>query len=181
MNEVLQRVSLNCLRGEAVPADLSRLWEVQFAGNDIVPVGAEITLVDVLDPDFFEGYRAEDGVPQSSVRSYQRMFKHILFFAKRGDGELLGYWLGEQHRALRAAPIVELDNEGQFHLIGRTLAEALIMLANDDEVDITVGWIEENELGVAARTRAEIWDKLEGIEDPNDVSWRYQEEEDRRS
>ncbi len=42
------------------------------------------------------------------------------FVGKRENGELLGYWLGPENHGASDSPIVELDTEGQFHLVGRS-------------------------------------------------------------
>ncbi|MEU7481771.1 hypothetical protein AB0A63_37745 [Lentzea sp. NPDC042327] len=64
------------------------------------------------------------------------------------EGRAFGYWRGPGHLPLTAAPVVVLDNEGQFELLrGSSLSEAL-----SDEYG---QWADDGYAGVVARCRAE--------------------------
>lgn len=174
----LKRVSQNCLRGQPVPADLRRLWQAQLEGDSEVLDAADLVLVDALAPDFFEGYRVQDRVPPEYVRGYGRMFEQIAFIGQDGGGALLGYWLGEGHRPVGASPIVELDNEGQFGLLGADLSQALMMRAeNRMGFSEARAWLEACGLVVGVSSQEDIWHKLETFPDPNAQADRYIDEE----
>jgi hypothetical protein len=180
LKRVLGRVSKNCLRGQPVPADLQALWKAQLAGAADLLERVELTLVDRLDEEFFEGYREEDGVPPASVRAHCRMFEQIAFFARTMDGGLLGYWLGEQNRPVAEAPVVELDSEGQYELKGTNVAEYLLLWTDMDEPEEFAEfrqWLAGHGITTDVKNHKAIWKKLKPFGDPNALSWRYQREE----
>jgi hypothetical protein len=173
----LDRVSRNCLSGQALPDDLRQLWAASKAQPwyEFVP----FTLVDQPDDDFFTGYREADGVPTGVATVYRRMFQHIAFVGKREDGELVGYWLGPAMQQPIDSPIVELDTEGQFRLKGRNLGEYLLActFTKDDFVHLR-RILTGLGLAVEAKTRSELLDTFNTLDgefgDPNWVSARYE-------
>jgi len=173
----LEKVSRNCLRGQPPPDDLRRLWNANDTQpwNDIVP----FALVENLENDFFIGYRENDGVATEVVTAYRKMFEHIAFVGKREDGELVGYWLGPENRAASDSPIVELDTEGQFQLLGRNLAEYLLASAFSEDAFVELRRVlTDLGLAVEAETQADLFDSIDGLKgefgNPNRISWRYQ-------
>jgi hypothetical protein len=173
----LEHVSRNCLRGQPPPNDLQCLWKAsdKQPWNEFV----QFTLVEKLDNDFFTGYWEDDDVSPEVVLAYQKMFEHIAFVGKREDGELVGYWLGPENRAASDSPIVELDTEGQFHLIGRNLAEYLLACVfSDKDFARLRDVLADLGVRVAAKTQSELFksfDTLNGdFGNPNRISWRYQ-------
>jgi len=174
----LDRVSGNCLRSQSAPADLRRLWQAQLGSDTEVLDAAALVLVDTLAPDFFEGYRAQDGLDPEYVSGYLRMFEQIAFIGQDGGGALPGYWLGEGRCPVETAPIVELDNEGQFSLLGTDLSEALLLRAgNRMGFSKTRAWLEARGLVIGANSQEDIWHKLEAFPDPNAQADRYFDEE----
>lgn len=174
----LNRVSQNCLRGQPVPADLRRLWQAKLEGDTEVLDAADLVLVDVLAPDFFEGYRAQDGLDSEYVSGYLRMFEQIAFIGQDDGGALLGYWLGEGHRLVEASPVVELDTEGQFRLLGTELSEALLLRADNGQGFSGLrAWLEARGIVVGVGSDEDIWHKLEAFPDPNAQAHRYFDEE----
>jgi len=174
----LDRVSQNCLRGQPVPADLRRLWQAQIEGDPELLDVTGLILVDALAPDFFEGYRAQDGVGPEGVDGYGRMFDQIAFIGQTEDGELLGYWLGEERRPVETSPVVELDTEGQFKLLGTKLSEALLLGA-DSGLGFSElrAWLEARGIVVGVGSDEDIWHKLEAFPDPNAQARQYFDEE----
>ncbi len=57
LTDSLSRVSRNCLRGQEVPADLRALLQAKLGGQADLLEDMELTLVEELGEDFFEGYR----------------------------------------------------------------------------------------------------------------------------
>jgi hypothetical protein len=177
LKTTLARVSRNCLRGQPVPADLQSLWKANLADDADLLEEREFELVDELDDDFFEGYQEGDGLPYC-IRAHQRMFDQIAFIARTMDGGILGYWMGEQKRAVADSPVVELDSEGQYELKGTSVAEYLLQLADSPEEFAEVReWLAERGIQVTAGRVEEIWARLKAFDDPNKQSWRYQDEE----
>jgi hypothetical protein len=173
----LDDVSRNCLHGLPPPDDLRRLWQVNddHLWLDYVP----FRLVDKLADDFFTGYRETDGVSPQVVIAYQKMFEHIAFVGKREDGELVGYWLGPENRSPSDSPIVELDTEGQFDLLGRNLAEYLLACVNSEDDFIQLRKILVGSgFTITAETQTDLLQTLDGLQkdfgNPNRVSRRYQ-------
>lgn len=178
LDAVLDRVSRNCLRGQPVPDDLRRLWQAQIEGDTEPLNAADLVLVEVFAPDFFEGYRQQDGVPPDIARAYLRMFEQIAFIGEVGDGSLLGYWLGEERRPIASCPLVELDSEGQFNLWGTNLSEYLLLKAEDR---ISFGevqaWLAAHDSAVGVNSHQDIRQRLEAFADPNVQFDRYWDEE----
>ncbi|MFT6163022.1 MAG: hypothetical protein ACJAZO_004317 [Myxococcota bacterium] len=57
----------------------------------------------------------------------------IMFVAVHEDGHYLGYWHGPIGRELSESPVIRLDSEGQFSLVGSSLADTLLTDIYDDE------------------------------------------------
>jgi len=176
LTDQLKRVSQNCLRGHLPPDDLRKIWQAnkEQPWNNFVA----FTLVDALDDDFFEYYREDDRVPAQVATAYRRMFEHIAFVGKRDHGELFGYWLGPENRSPSDSPIVELDTEGQFSLLGRNLADYLLACTNSDDDFIHLRRVLTRlGLKVTAKTQTELFETFtfeKDFGDPNKISWRYQ-------
>jgi hypothetical protein len=173
----LDRVSANCLRGEPPPDDLRRLWKANRTKpwDDIVP----FELVEELDDSFFAGYREKDGVPPEAVAVFNKMFGHIAFIGRREDGELVGYWLGPENRHPSKSPIVELDTEGQFELVGRNLAEYLLARTfSDVHYDQLRSVLANVGLKVKAKTQTDLFESFNDLDgefgNPNRVCSRYE-------
>jgi hypothetical protein len=183
IEEVLKKVSENCLRGQPIPTALKVLWEAQQAGRS--PIGAieygEVELVSEYDDEFFEGYDAEFCGSDAVARAYERMFRQIAFIGRSGEGDLLGYWLQGEGGSVEAAPIVVLDNEGQFHCTASTLQDHFVQSAGEDVESVASirRWFKRKGIETK-RSPEEVWESVEGLPDPNELSWRYQEEETSR-
>jgi hypothetical protein len=180
IDEVLKKVSGNCLRGQPVPSALRVLWEAQLAGNS--PIGAveygEVELVSEYDDEFFEGYDAEFCGSAAVARAYERMFRQIAFIGREADGGLIGYWLRDEWGSIEEAPIVILDNEGQFHRTAATLQDHFVQSAGGDPEAVASirRWFQRR--GIETKSSpGSVWKAIEGLPDPNELSWRYQSEE----
>ena len=180
IDEVLKKVSENCLRGQPVPAALRVLWEAQLAGHspiDSLEYG-EVELVTEYDDEFFEGYDVEFCGSAAVARAYERMFRQIAFIGRESEGGLIGYWLRREGGSIEEAPIVALDNEGQFHCTAATLQDHFVQSANDAEAVASIRrWFQDR--GIETRRSPEaVWEAVGGLPDPNKLSWRYQSEEE---
>jgi hypothetical protein len=179
IDEVLKQVSANCLRGQAVLAALRVLWEAQLAGRSPIAAVAygEVELVSEYDDEFFEGYDAEFCGSAAVSRAYERMFRQIAFIGHEADGGLIGYWLRREGGSIEEAPIVVLDNEGQFHCTATALQDHFVQCANDPEAVASIRrWFQSR--GIETRRSPEaVWEAVGELPDPNELSWRYQSEE----
>ena len=126
LQTILDEVSQNCLDGQPVPADLAALWAAQLRDDTDLMDAYEMTLFEGADDDILEGFRVEDGVEPAAAAAYERMANQIRWIADVFDGSLIGYWVGDEPRAIADSPIVIVDPDGQFDLGGRTLTDFLL-------------------------------------------------------
>jgi hypothetical protein len=183
IDEVLKKVSENCLRGQPVPAALRVLWEAQLA--DRSPIGedeyGEVELVSEYDDEFFEGYDAEFCGSAAVARAYERMFRQIAFVGREAEGGLIGYWLRSERSSIEEAPVVLLDSEGQFHCTAATLQDHFVQSAGEDAEAVASirRWFRRRGLETKSSPES-VWEAIKGLPDPNELSWRYQSEEEAR-
>lgn len=179
MQDVLNQVSENCLRGEQVPDDLRRIWDAKIGGNAEVLDDLECELLHEVGDELLEAYTGED-VEGPTQRAYEHMFQHISFFAVARDGALLGYWIGPHLNDITEAPVVQLDSEGQFQFVGANFAE-YIAGASEGSFDKASQWLSSLGISLNVSDINEYMKSLEDITDsegdPNDLSWSYQNEE----
>jgi hypothetical protein len=180
LSEALANVSAQCLRGEAVPDDLAALWRAQLDDDTDLLDSYEMTLLDAIEPELFDGFREEDGVEPAAARAFERMASQIRWVAEILDGSLVGYWVGEERRRVGESPVVICDPSGQFELGARTLAEYLLDCTEPDdpeEFSEVAEALAELGIDVPVRDHQEIWDRLAGFDDPNSVTMGYLVEE----
>jgi hypothetical protein len=180
IDEVLKKVSENCLRGQPVPAALRVLWEAQLSGHS--PISeveyGEVELVSEYDARYFEGYDAEFCGNAAVARAFERMFRQIAFIGREADGGLIGYWLKDEGDSVEEAPIVLLDNEGQFHCTATTLQDHFVQAPADDPEAVASirRWFRRQGIETMMSPEA-VWKAIEGLPDPNKLARRYQSEE----
>ena len=180
LQSILADVSTYCLRGDGVPSDLAALWRAQLTENTELLDAYELTLFEAVDEDLFEGYGVEDGVEAPVAAAFDRMVRQICWFGEVLDGSLIGYWVGEQQRRIAQSPVVVCDPEGQFELGAMTLAEYLLDCTDPEDADDFVevrDSLESLGVHVAVRNHDDIWDRLEGFDDPNSILMGYVVEE----
>lgn len=85
----------------------------------------------------------------ANVRAIEETAALITWVAEDGDeGQAFGYWRGPDDLPLTAAPVVSLDNEGQYQLLrGTSLSEAL-----SDEYG---QWSDDGYAGMVAQCRSQ--------------------------
>jgi hypothetical protein len=183
--ETLQNISSNLLRNQSIPDDLTKLWKAKLDGRAGVIENLGLELFDHLEPTFFIGYRAEDGVPMPTVRAFERVFDEIAWVAKHEDGDLYSYWLGEERGEIAASPVVKLDTEGQFGLIGSSIAASFLSRTYDDpampeQMRFTVVRDGLAALGITGlpKTFDEIWGAFDALVQPGAQLSKYQTEEE---
>ncbi len=180
LESILADVSTYCLGGEPVPQDLSALWRAQLNDNTELLDTYELSLFEFIDENLFDGFGVEDGVESAVAGAFARMVDQVRWIGEILDGSVMGYWVGEQRRPVAESPIVVCDPDGQFELGAMTLAEYLLDCTDpDDDEDFTEVRDALEALGVrvVVRSHDDIWDRLEGFDDPNAVVMGYVVEE----
>jgi hypothetical protein len=183
LEAILADVSTFCLGGEPVPPDLEALWRAQLSENPAhteLLDAYELNLFDAIDGDLFDGFRAEDGVEVPVAAAFDRMVHQVRWVGEILDGSMIGYWVGEQQRRISDSPIVVCDADGQFELGAMTLGEYLLDCTDPEDPEDFIevrDALEALGIRVAVRNHDEIWDRLEGFEDPNSLVLGYVVEE----
>lgn len=114
---------------------------LRLLGDDEQPAALDtgyLTAADLANPDI-----------AANCRAIEETAALITWVAEDEDaGQAFGYWRGPNDLPLAAAPVVSLDDEGQFHLLrGTSLSEAL-----SDEYG---QWSDDGYPGMVARCRAQ--------------------------
>jgi hypothetical protein len=180
LESILADVSTYCLGGEPVPQDLSALWRAQLTDDTELLDAYELTLFEAIDESLFEGFGVEDGIEAPVAAAFQRMVDQVRWFGEILDGAVIGYWVGEQRRRIDESPIVVCDPDGQFELGAMTLGEYLLDCTDPEDLDDFAevrDALEALGVRVVVRSLDEIWDRLEGFDDPNSVVLGYVVEE----
>jgi hypothetical protein len=102
-------------------AGTSNPWSdgLRLLADDELPAALDtgyLTVEDLANPDI-----------AANVRAIEETAALVTWVAEDEDeGQAFGYWRGPNDLPLASAPIVSLDNEGQFHVLrGANLSEAL--------------------------------------------------------
>lgn len=151
-SDPIEQFSQHRLRGASLPPDLAILFANRAALQD--RAGMAIS----GDPDWHPwddiSYLTEKELARpditANVKAMDDVIECISFVAATEHHEYLGYWRGPAARAVDRAPVVWLDNEGQFHLcVGRNLADAIVMYdaVDDDDFADWKAWMDS--LGIA--------------------------------
>lgn len=178
LRETLADVSRLCLRGDAVPADLAALWRASLSDDTELLDAFEMLLLEEPGDGLFE-HIIDDQVEPALARAFSRMTAQVCWVAEI-DGLLVGYWVGEERRPVAQSPLVICDDDGQFELGAMTMAELLLDFFELEDLDEFVELRHELEaigIHVPVQQPSDIWDRLEGWDDPNQVVLGYVVEE----
>lgn len=103
----------------------------------------------------------------ANVEAMDATNKLIAWFGRDQEGGFVGFWRGPENTPLERAPVVRLDNEGQYDLVAATVPDYIAVAdMEEDRFDdaraalLAVGF-------EVATSRDEIWKKLDGMSDPN--------------
>ncbi|MCO4747059.1 MAG: hypothetical protein KC912_19845 [Proteobacteria bacterium] len=110
----------------------------------------------------------------ANVAAMREVMTHITFVATHEDGRYLGYWHGLAGRELHDSPVVLLDSEGQFSLVGQSLCGALLTEFYDDEerFEALDAWFAEAGLDASMEPARDedppgaVHDRLAAVEPP---------------
>jgi hypothetical protein len=114
------KFSVHRLGGEQPPHDLSLLLihRAGLANRTGIDLDASEDWAPWLDTSYLGESDWENPDLRANIRAINDVCKLIDFVIADEDGNYLGYWRGPQHTPLSEAPIVCLDNEGQFEFCG---------------------------------------------------------------
>ena len=133
---VLETFSARRLNGEPVPSDVAILLGHARELNERsgVELNWKAGWAPWLDTSYLtpENRRNPDVV--ANGRAIADVCRFVAFVAAcDDDDEFLGYWRGPGLAPVAGAPLVVLDNEGQFDLCGATFAEAVLSRSHGEE------------------------------------------------
>lgn len=160
--DFLKAFSMHRLRGEAPPTDLAIL----LRHRDALACHAGFSFDGSPDwapwldtSDLTESDWGDPGI-RANVRATGEVCALIDFVAADEERNYYGYWRGPAHTALSQAPLVRLDNEGQFDVCGTAnLAGAILIAGGDDLFDQLQSWMQEIGIGMLP---ADPYDLLDG-------------------
>lgn len=135
MDPVSKALSANRLGGEPLPEDLRILLShsEELARHKGIELNAEEGWAPWLDTSYLnEDDRANPDI-MANVRAIAEVCNLVAFVAATEDDEFLGYWRGPEMSPVAGAPVVVLDNEGQFRILGPSFAEAILSQTYGEE------------------------------------------------
>ncbi len=167
LDDVLAMVRDEVLGGRPVPPDLVALWAAQLSGDTDLLDAFELVLLDSMSTDdALQGFIDDADADPAALEALRSVVGSVGFVAEALDGALLGYWFG-----VPSAPVVLFDSHGQLELLGATLSEALVALADPDD-DEEVAEVVEGLTALGATpeavTHEEVLARIEGISQPNE-------------
>lgn len=93
--------------------------------------------------------------------------KLIAWFGRDQEGGFVGLWRGPGNTPLEGAPVVRLDNEGQYQIMAATVPDYLA-LADMDEDNFNDARLALLAVGFkVSASRDEAWGKIDGLSNPN--------------
>ena len=117
------------LRGDPLPHDLSVLLKHQpeLGSRTGIVLNASPGWAPWLDTSYLQDEDWADPDIRANVRAIHDVCKLIDFVFEDEDRNYFGYWRGATHTTLALAPVVCLNNEGQFYFCGTAnIAGALL-------------------------------------------------------
>lgn len=132
---IVQAFSIRRLNGEPIPDDVKILLD--HKEELLNRTGIELNGDKGWEPWLDTSYLTETDWSRPEIRANVRAIADVCglvsFIAAHEDAEYYGYWRGPSMRPVADAPLVLLDNEGQFRLCGSTFAEAVLERTHDEE------------------------------------------------
>jgi hypothetical protein len=136
--EKLAEYSRMRLGGREIPADLRALLLLQWQRDEEKPAADPLEAMfvslleagethDLVDHSYLNEKDRADPDIMANVAAMKSTCEYAAFVARDEDGNLIGYWFGPENVGIDSAPILKVDSEGQFELLGgRSLSEALL-------------------------------------------------------
>lgn len=132
----LEAFSIHRLGGEPVPEDVAVLLAHadEYAERTGIALNWKKGWSPWLDTSYLSAAERANPDIAANIRTIAEVCGLIAFIAAHEDDEYFGYWRGASKRAIADAPLVRLDNEGQFSFCGgSSFTEAVLSQAVDDE------------------------------------------------
>lgn len=175
------------LTRDELPADLLAIVRATDEGDDpLGPLACSLITsesdVPLLTHDYLtDEDRANPGI-MANVDAINRVAQLCTFVIQHEDGDLAGYWRGEQERPLTESPLVTYDSEGQFRrLAGGRVVEAVVSewCFDTDQLDDVSAELRGIgvELGIDDPDAVEVVDRPDVDEWPDAVHRRFDAEE----
>jgi hypothetical protein len=135
MVRVLEAFSARRLGGEPVPEDVKILLghARELAERSGVELNWEAESAPWLDTSYLTEEDRRNPDIMANVRAIADVCRYVAFIATCDDDEYLGYWRGPGLAPVAGAPLVVLDNEGQFGVCGSTFTEAVLNRSQGEE------------------------------------------------
>ena len=129
------------LRGDTPPPDLLLLLKSRnpLAARTGIELDASAGWAPWLNTSYLSSTALKDPSVRANIRAIADVSALIDFVAMDEDRNFFGYWRGPAHLPLADAPIVCLDNEGQFRFVG-TKSLAGILFAEGGALDDFRSW-----------------------------------------
>jgi hypothetical protein len=139
----------NRLHGEQPPHDLSLLLKHrhELAARTGIVLHSSADWAPWLDTSYLKEKDWANPDIRANVKAISEVCKFIDFIIEDEDRNFLGYWRGPARIALSQAPIVCLDNEGQFEFCGTTNVAGAI-LSRVGSFEQLRPWLED--IGIAS-------------------------------
>lgn len=123
LDDVLRKVSSRWLHDSEAPAELATIWRAALDGNADW-ASLDVELLDDSSEDLPALMLSKN--KGAARKALQALFSQLRFVATAEDGGLFAYW---DHP--RVPQVIFVDNEGVAHRGAPTLAEALVVRAED--------------------------------------------------
>ena len=128
LDEILKKVSNNCLKGQEVPPVLAALWEKYLKQDKPLTLGqgggTSLTLLSEISDDFLNGFNDTDDTIVN--KAFDKLCEEICFIGKESEGEFVGLWQPSPDIPLSEAIVVKIDLECSFWELGDNLADYII-------------------------------------------------------
>jgi hypothetical protein len=181
--ELLDELRTELFDGQALPADLERLWEAQEADQTELLDAFELVLFAGLSADeIIEPFSNDPDSDPAAVAALYRLLGEVTWVAEALDGLMLGYWSPENKgddsvmASMLVSVLVSMDAHGQLVVQGRTFTDALIALTDPDDTEEAAEVVAAlHALGIQAprTTVAAVLADIASIPDPNEVVLGY--------
>jgi hypothetical protein len=160
------------LKNQPMPDDLQKLWNMQIsrapdADDSVDPLAA--LWVKIIEPDSIPSMLDHSYLNETdranpdtmmNVEAIDEIFKLATFVVELEDDNLLGYWHGPENIPIDQAPIIKLDNEGQFLVCqAQTLTEAILantLRCQEDKFPEFKAWFAKYDIVITAANIVDI-------------------------
>lgn len=158
---ILEAFSQNRLGGEPIPVDVQLLLAHidGFAARTGVELNGQEGWAPWLDTSYLSQENKANPDIMANVRLMADVCGMIAFIAAHEDGEYYGYWQGPDKQSIATAPLIRLDNEGQFGFCcGTSFVEGILSRLTYDEAQFTElrNWFRSIGITVQFETLADL-------------------------